>query len=174
MLRLLDKQTITLRKIVIFSLKLKNLLSYLKYVCILYTILSPLCGLLAQEVEGRLQSADTLGILNPSVLTDTIPPDDAAQAADSLPPDSVQTGDTASVQPKGDIKTTIQYNAEDSIYFDIVKQTIHLYGNAHIDYGEVSLDAAYIQLDWVNNLLTAQGMADSTGKVAGKPVFKEG
>ncbi len=144
-------------------------MSYLKYVCILFIVFYPLSNLYAQ-VERPLQSADTMGILEP---TDTIP-SDQVQALDSIPSDSVQVADSTAVQASGDIQTTIQYNAEDSIYFDVARQIIHLYGNAHIDYGEVSLDAAYIELDWVNDMLKAKGMPDSTGKVAGKPIFKEG
>lgn len=150
---------------------MKNLLLYLKYVCILFAIFSPLSEIWAQEEP--LQSADTLGVLSPSILNDTIPPD-TIQAADTVPSDSAQASDTLKVESNGNIKTTIQYNAEDSIYFDVANQIIHLYGNAHIDYGEVLLDAAYIELDWVNNTLTAKGMPDSTGQIAGKPVFKEG
>ncbi len=147
-------------------------MSYLHYAGILLAICFLAFNAQAQEGERPFQSADTLGILSPSVLSDTLPPDQVL-ARDSLPPDSTQLADTVKV-PEGDIKTTIQYHADDSIYFDVAKQIIHLYGNGHIDYGEISLDAAYIQIDWVNNMLTAQGMPDSTGAMAGQPIFKEG
>ena len=129
----------------------------------------------AQDIEGTLPSADSVGIIEPN---DTIPPD-ITIAGDSIPPDSLtvsaDTLATDSVQAQqGDIATTIKYRAEDSIYFDIQTQTIYLYGDAHIDYGETSLEAAYIELDWVNNTLLARGAEDSTGAIAGKPVFKEG
>jgi hypothetical protein len=74
----------------------------------------------------------------------------------------------------GDIKTTIHYKAKDSILMDVVKNIAYLYGEAEIDYGPIELKAAYIELDYVNNILYATGLPDSTGKLIGKPVFKEG
>lgn len=152
-------------------------MSNLKYLCIIFgaLLLSP--GVFAQEIEKTLPSADSVGIISPSILGDTIPSDTippAAALADSIPADSTQKVDSIAMRANSDVKTTIEYNAEDSIYFDVANQIIHMYGDAHIDYGDVSLDAAYIQLDWVNNTLIAEGMPDSTGQIAGKPVFKEG
>ena len=146
---------------------------YCAFTVLLLCLISPYAQ--AQDIEGTLPSADSVGIIEPN---DTIPPD-ITIAGDSIPPDSLTVSadtlatDSAQAQ-QGDIATTIKYRAEDSIYFDIQTQTIYLYGDAHIDYGETSLEAAYIELDWVNNTLLARGSEDSTGTVAGKPVFKEG
>ncbi len=128
--------------------------------------------LFAQEVEETLPSADSIGIISPAILDDTLSP--STVVTDTIPADTVQQTDSVAISDQSDVKTTIEYNADDSIYFDVAHQIIHMYGNAHIDYGDVSLDAAYIQLDWVNNTLTAEGLPDSTGQLAGKPVFKEG
>lgn len=147
-------------------------MSNLKYLCIIFGVLLLLSDTFAQEVEKTLPSADSVGIISPSILGDTIPP--ATALTDSVPADSAQRADSVVMRANSDVKTTIEYNADDSIYFDIANQIIHMYGNAHIDYGDVSLDAAYIQLDWVNNTLVAEGVPDSTGQIAGKPVFKEG
>ena len=146
---------------------------YCAFTVLLLCLISPYAQ--AQDIEGTLPSADSVGIIEPN---DTIPPD-ITIAGDSIPPDSLTVAadtlaaDSAQAQ-QGDIATTIKYRAEDSIYFDIQTQTIYLYGDAHIDYGETSLEAAYIELDWVNNTLLARGAEDSTGAIAGKPVFKEG
>ncbi|WKN33415.1 putative LPS assembly protein LptD [Porifericola rhodea] len=129
-----------------------------------------MADLFAQEGERPFQN-DTTGVLSPS-LSDTL-------ASDTIPLDTLPTSDTTTVavdssQAQGDIKTTIDYSAQDSIYFDVVNRKIYLYGDAKIDYGEVKLEAAYVELDWVNNMLTAKGMPDSTGKVVGQPLFTEG
>ncbi|MEQ9442420.1 MAG: putative LPS assembly protein LptD [Cyclobacteriaceae bacterium] len=142
---------------------------YLQYVCIVWLVFATTTKLWAQVPEGTLPSADSLGILGPN---DTIPPnlppvDTTTLAADSLVTDSV------TVEPEGDIETTIAYDAEDSILFDVQNQIIFLYGNATIDYGETSLQADYIELDWINNVLTARGSEDSTGQITGKPIFND-
>ncbi|MDF9801020.1 lipopolysaccharide assembly outer membrane protein LptD (OstA) [Catalinimonas alkaloidigena] len=146
-------------------------MTYLKYVCSLSILFFLFPDLSAQEGERPFQS-DTTGILSPSVL-DTIPPD-------TIPNDNLPVNDTTttvaidSSQAQGDIETTVNYNAEDSIFFDVVNRKIYLYGNAEIDYGEIKLAADYVELDWVNNMLTAKGMPDSTGKVVGQPIFTDG
>jgi hypothetical protein len=94
---------------------------------------------------------------------------------DTIPPDSLlNTRRTIKKDTIGDVKTTIIYNAEDSIRLDVIKNIAYLYGNAEIKYGPIELNADYIELDWANNILYATGVADSTGKLHGKPIFKEG
>ena len=123
----------------------------------------------AQDIEGTLPSADSLGILNQN---DTIPPE---VALDSLSSDSLAVAaDTLRPPPRGDIQTTIEYTADDSTLMDARGKRVLLYGNAQVDYGEISLKADYIELDWTSNMLTARGRTDSTGTVVGLPVFKEG
>jgi hypothetical protein len=146
-------------------------LIYLKYVCSLLLLLTTPTVLLAQEEE--LFQLDTTGVLSPSILdvpssADTIPVDTAFSVNDS----TAAVLDSSRVQ--GDIKTTIEYDAEDSIFFDVVNRKVYLYGDAEINYGEINLQAAYVELDWVNNMLTAQGMPDSTGKIVGNPIFNDG
>jgi len=110
-----------------------------------------------------------------------------------LPPDTTRAGRTArtlavvvdttrrsgdslrvSAAPKGDIKTTVKYAAKDSIRFEVQNKQAVLYDKATVDYGEMSLKAARITVDYAKNLLTAEGAADTTGKVRDKPVFKDG
>ncbi|WP_190300465.1 putative LPS assembly protein LptD [Rufibacter hautae] len=91
-------------------------------------------------------------------------------------PDSivVSSPDTANAKAKGDIETTINYKAKDSIRYDAVSQIMHLYGDAHIDYGEIALDAGYIQINWKTNIIDAEGILDSAGVLQNKPLFKNG
>ncbi|MEP3387520.1 MAG: putative LPS assembly protein LptD [Reichenbachiella sp.] len=76
-------------------------------------------------------------------------------------------------KPKSDIETTIDYKARDSIFFDLQNQMMYLYGESEIDYGDISLSAERISLDWVTNSIQANYILDTAGKKVGKPIFKE-
>ncbi|WP_331978751.1 putative LPS assembly protein LptD [Ohtaekwangia sp.] len=95
---------------------------------------------------------------------DTIPP----IKSDTLKADSVKT------PPKGDIETTINYSARDSIRATLDNQMVWLYGQAKIVYGDIELEAEEIVIDYANNTLTAHGKRDSLGQRIGYPVFKNG
>ncbi len=76
--------------------------------------------------------------------------------------------------PKGDISTTIKYDARDSILMDVTGKIMYLYGEAKVDYGATKLTAAFIEINMKTNLITAKAIKDdSTGKVVGRPVFKD-
>ncbi|MEJ0032346.1 MAG: hypothetical protein WDO15_19150 [Bacteroidota bacterium] len=105
------------------------------------------------------------------VKPDTIPPLDSLQnKADTLAtqPDSVKT------PPKKDIETTIFYSARDSINSNMQKKIIKLYGNAKIKYGTIELEADEIVIDYESSTITAHGIPDSTGRMVGLPIFKDG
>jgi hypothetical protein len=88
--------------------------------------------------------------------------DSIKNPADSIPP------------KKGDIETTIQYSARDSINSSVDGQLIWLYGNAKIVYGSIELEADEITIDYANSTLTAHGTRDSLGRRIGYPIFKNG
>jgi hypothetical protein len=107
-----------------------------------------------------------------SVKPDTVsfPP-----AALSNPSDTTQQpSDSTLVQKKGDIETTINYSATDSIVSSLDGKKIWLYGDAKITYGIIELAADKIVIDYGNNTLTANGTRDSLGQRIGFPVFKNG
>src|SRR5690606_7384267 len=92
-------------------------------------------------------------------------PDVAAANPDTV---RVSAADSAGVARRGDIETTINYKAKDSIRYDAANQIMYLYGDAHIDYGEISLDAAFIEINWRTAILTADGVVDSIGALTKK------
>ncbi|RYU79747.1 putative LPS assembly protein LptD [Hymenobacter persicinus] len=112
--------------------------------------------------------------------TNPLPADTArirrAGQAGSIALDTTRRSDSLRVAaaPTGDIKTTVKYAAKDSIRFEVENKQAILYDKATVDYGEMSLKAARITVDYAKNLLTAEGAADTTGKVRDKPVFKDG
>ena len=69
------------------------------------------------------------------------------------------------------IDAPVDYNAEDSIIYDIAKQVVHLYGNAEVNHKTINLKADYIEFDWKANEVRAKGVIDSTGEEKGRPVF---
>ena len=77
------------------------------------------------------------------------------------------------IQNKRDIETTVRYTSKDSIFFDLQNQKMILYGDGKIDYGEIKLDANKIKVDWIDQILDANYVLDSTGKKIGKPIFTD-
>jgi len=71
------------------------------------------------------------------------------------------------------IESKVEYSSDDSIRLDLSKQKVYLFGNANINYEEITLKAAYIEFDLKNNIVFARGTIDSAGKEIGKPVFDE-
>ncbi len=72
------------------------------------------------------------------------------------------------------IDETMEYGARDSMWFDVANKQVHLYGDAFMKYTSIDLKAGYILLDYNINTVTAEGLADSSGRVAGAPEFKDG
>lgn len=81
---------------------------------------------------------------------------------------------TDSLRNRGDIETTIKYTAKDSVITDVASQITRLYTEAKVTYGEITLEAAYMEVDMRNNQVYATGVTDSTGKTIGTPKFKNG
>jgi hypothetical protein len=122
------------------------------------------------QVESEVRPPT--GILPIKADTTNINPDSIIVSTDTLP----KANDTTRVkaQPKGDIETTINYSARDSIRASVDGKLIWLYGNARIKYGEIELEAEEITIDYGNNTLTAHGIRDSLGNRIGYPIFKNG
>ncbi len=74
-----------------------------------------------------------------------------------------------------ELQTTVYYSAIDSTVLDAEKQIVNLYGGAKVKYGEISLEADFIRLDWAKNEVYAKGTYDSTSKKdIGLPIFTQG
>jgi len=118
---------------------------------------------IAQNPENKLKVA--LGVLG-----------DSTEVDDNLliPLDSIQADTVQAPPPQGDITTTINYSAKDSIKFGVINKTVYLYGEAKIDYGAIKVEAEQIEIDWATNTVTARGIVDSLGNKTGMPVFHNG
>lgn len=107
-----------------------------------------------------------------SLLTSTINAQEAA--ADTLKnakADSLFRN--MSEEESGDLGEVISYEARDSIVALREGQLIMLYGKARLGYGDMSIEAEVVELDYQNNLVVAYGKTDSSGKAYGEPVFKD-
>ena len=107
-----------------------------------------------------------------STATDSIPlrpytilPDTTQN--DSVPKDTMPRSKNALDEP-------VTYSAQDSITFDYKNNRAHLYGSSKVNYQNLELDADDIAISLDSSLVHANGTQDSTGKVKGKPVFKQG
>jgi lipopolysaccharide assembly outer membrane protein LptD (OstA) len=72
------------------------------------------------------------------------------------------------------VDSKITYKCVDLIKRDIINKKFILVKNAVIDYGDLEIKADSIVIDMKTNLLFAIGRKDTTGKVNGKPAFKQG
>ena len=71
------------------------------------------------------------------------------------------------------LDSRIDYNSSDSIVFDVDSGIVFLYNKAAVNYGDLKLNADYIQMDTKNNVVKAQGAKDSLGKLSGNPEFSQ-
>ncbi len=75
---------------------------------------------------------------------------------------------------KNAIKTRIDYQAIDSIRFDVKNKRTYLYFKANINYEDLHLESDYVEIDMQKGEIHAQGASDSVGVIKGKPIFKQG
>jgi hypothetical protein len=105
--------------------------------------------------QERKNTMDTLVIQQDSVIVDTI-------LTNFRKPSSNAISSKVSYSAKGYRKT------------DIINKKVVLIQDAEVKYGEIEIKADSIVFNMKTNLLFAAGRIDTTGKIAGKPVFKEG
>lgn len=93
-----------------------------------------------------------------------------ALASDTLAADTL--GKKKKKDPGFD--SPIDYIANDSLVYDAEKGFAYLYGNAKVNFLDMTLDAEKITMNMDSSLVHANGIADSTGTLKGKPVYRQG
>ncbi|GAB3577400.1 putative LPS assembly protein LptD [Spirosoma luteolum] len=89
--------------------------------------------------------------------------------------DSLQAGLADTTKADASFQTTVKYQARDSTIYLADGQTVELFGDASVVYGEISLKADYIRLNYITNEVYAKGRYDSTTqKTIGRPIFQDG
>ena len=72
------------------------------------------------------------------------------------------------------LASNVYYFATDSSSIDLQEKKVLLYHQAQVNYEDIELQAEHIILNWNDNTVYAIGLPDSTGKIVGEPIFKEG
>ncbi|WP_460977961.1 putative LPS assembly protein LptD [Spirosoma knui] len=131
---------------------------------------NPAAGTTTPGSQTTAASPTTPGIVSPNVVRpqSRIGADTSRIAAnDSVKRDTAQTADS--------FQTTVKYQAKDSTIYAADGQTVELFGDASVIYGDISLKADYIRLNYLTNEVYAKGRYDSTAKKQiGQPVFQDG
>jgi hypothetical protein len=128
-------------------------------------------------MAGRNMVEDTTGMSGAFSPADSLSVD--FLPADSLSADSLSASfpvfDSVPVpeRPASEISSEVDYTATDSLVFSLDGGTVELYGDARISYEDIELTARYIRYEMDKNLVIANGLPDSTGKVTGNPVFTD-
>ncbi len=107
-----------------------------------------------------------------SLLRDSIPLRAYTILPDTVPEDTVPADTTP--RSKNALDMPVNYSAEDSITFDYGRSRAHLYGDSKVQYQNLELEAAIINIAIDSSLVHATGRTDSTGTVEGKPLFRQG
>ena len=157
--------------------------TYSAFLSGLLLVLLPFLGLAQVSSQDSLMKVR----LKNEVKADKLAGDSATLKGNpSLKPDSNTIGATLPDKPdslgkeakpkkkKGDIKTSVKYSCADSMRFDADRRTFFLYKDSKIDYGDISLKADKIDVNWVTNVVNSSGTPDTAGKMRGIPVFTQG
>jgi hypothetical protein len=112
-----------------------------------------------QVTAGRSTSLDTL-LAQP----------DAVTLADSTEP----AIDTVNIKfSKESVDDIVDYNAKDSMIYDIPNQRVYLYGEATVKQKSLLIKAAFILVDNKTNTVAAEGVPDGKGGLRGRVDFKD-
>ncbi len=78
-----------------------------------------------------------------------------------------------SVSPSA-IQSKIEYQANDSVRLDISEKKAYLYNNVDIKFETINLKAGYVDMNFDDNTLFAEGLSDSLGNETQRPDFADG
>jgi hypothetical protein len=78
------------------------------------------------------------------------------------------------VQMDSSLEEPVYYSARDSIYSDLKKKIVYLFGEAKITYGEIEMTADYMEMDLDKKQVLATYTLDKDSNRVGEPHFKDG
>ncbi|MEX0812876.1 MAG: putative LPS assembly protein LptD [Chitinophagales bacterium] len=123
------------------------------------------------RVQNDFENVDSIKVFNKAD-TLTLPIDNKfthlsaislqeAEADSAIPESKYQKSSV--IVSRDSIEAQVDYEARDSIIYDMVNQKVFLYGDAKVNYEDIELRAYFIELDWSNNQITADTDTDSLG-----------
>ncbi len=74
---------------------------------------------------------------------------------------------------KDSLNVPVQYEAVDSMVYDVIARKVYMYGQAQVFYEQYELKAGYIEFDFATNIAMATCLVDSSGKEVECPVFDD-
>ncbi len=117
-----------------------------------------------RDQDGRLLSVD-------SATSPEIPREASITAAhDTLKKDSLPQKKAPTIK----LKSKVDFKATDSLRFEIDKQKVYMYKEAEVKYEDITMKAAYLEIDFPKSEVYATGVPDTTGKDQGIPDFTQG
>lgn len=122
--------------------------------------------------DSLSRSANAADSLRPRLISDSTSL--RSLSTDSLANDSVKHD---SVKPrKAGIDSPVEYTAQDSMVYDAASGLAHLYGDAKVNYLNMTLDAGKITMNMDSSMVYAEGLRDSTSEEGwkGRPVYQQG
>lgn len=130
-------------------------------------------GITLDTIAPKAASATTVSQPGIGIVLDTIVPGAASATAAAVPRDSAVV-DLSKLRISNEgLTEIIEYGARDSMWFDVTNKQVHLYGLATVKYTTLEIKAGYILLDYASNEITASMLADTSGRLAGAPEFKD-
>lgn len=84
----------------------------------------------------------------------------------------VATGPSRIVRNKVDLDNRVVFNSTDSMIL-IGQDSAYMFGSGNVQYGDIKLNAARIEMSLNDNTVYAIGVQDTVGDWQGKPVFTE-
>lgn len=99
-----------------------------------------------------------------------MPQDFEFESDDSIASDSARK--SPFVKTMVDLDHVVRFSAKDSIVL-YGKKNASMFGETNIVYGDINMTAAKISMNMDSSQVHAVGLPDTTGEIAGKPVFKD-
>jgi hypothetical protein len=122
--------------------------------------------------SGWVQGQDT--VRTAGIHKDTLSVHDTLHISDTTlhhPSDSIKVKKTTK---KDNLKSKVEYQAKDSLRFDIKNQKVFLFREAEIKYEDIDLKSGYVEIEFSKKLVNATFMHDSAGKEIQVPEFSQG
>jgi lipopolysaccharide assembly outer membrane protein LptD (OstA) len=117
--------------------------------------------------------ADTINLPETDLIdTPYMPADSLFETLYRSIQDTAQENLPLTISPDA-VDETIVYSADGYMKTDLVTKKVSLVQNARVTYGSIELTADSIVLDMETGSVYATGRIDSTGKMVGKPVYKD-
>lgn len=146
---------------------LKSRYIYSTLLAALLLLLMSLIGLEAasDDVHEMMLTAQNLDLLPDSLNKDIFEGlNDTTTFRDSI---------KINVKSRSGLDTVVIYSGKDSVVMNLKSRVMRLRGNAKLEMKDQKLEAEVIELNFDENTLSAEGLADSNKKIIGFPHFTE-